>query len=49
MNIDEINLSCIFHDPLIQPALPNASAHFDTKNMICTLKKWDPKFSTLCG
>ena len=34
-SIDEINLSCIFHDP---NALPNASGHFDTKNVVYTLK-----------
>ena len=28
--IEIINLSCIFHDPLVKATLPNTSAHFDT-------------------
>ena len=35
--IKKINLSCIFHYPLVKAALPNASACFDTPTLIYTL------------
>ena len=37
--IEKINASSIFHFPLIKVALPNASAHFDTPNVVYILIK----------
>ena len=33
----KINFSCIFPDPLVQPALLKTSPHFDTATVVCTL------------
>ena len=35
--IEKINLSRIFHNPLVKAALPNISARFDTFAVVCTL------------
>ena len=41
--IEIINLSCIFHDPLVKAALPNTSAHFDTPTA-----SWDDNSTLHC-
>ena len=35
--IENINTSCIFHDPLVVAALPNTFAHFGTPTVVYTL------------
>ena len=37
-NNGKINLSRIFHDPLIKAVLSNTSAHFHTPTLVCTLE-----------
>ena len=36
-SIEKINLSRIFHDPLVKAALPNTSAHLHTPTAVYTL------------
>ena len=34
---EKINLSCIFHDPLVKAALENTYAHFSTRTVVFAL------------